>query len=153
MIDRLEKIMTVDGEEHLRRAMELGKGAIFLSAHIGNWEYGAAILAHKGFPINAIGAEQRDPRITEAIVDLRRSAGVKPVGKGLDLKGAISCLKAGEVLAVLLDQDARDMGVVSPFLGFPASTPVGPIKLARKDRKSTRLNSSHRSQSRMPSSA
>jgi KDO2-lipid IV(A) lauroyltransferase len=112
--------------------MERGRGVIFLSAHIGNWEYGAALLAQMGFPVNAIGAEQRDPRITEAIADLRRSAGVKPVGKGLDLKAALSCLRAGEVLAVLLDQDARDSGVVSPFLGFPASTPTGPLKLARK---------------------
>jgi len=132
MIGHIEELVTVEGEEHLRRAMEKGRGAIFLSAHIGNWEYGAALLAHRGFPMNAIGARQRDERITQAIADLRMSAGVKPLAKGLGLKGAVSCLRAGEILAVLLDQDARDAGIVSPFLGFPASTPTGPIRLARK---------------------
>ena len=129
---RLRGMIELRGEEHLREALGKGRGVIFLSAHIGNWEYGAALMAKMGFPMNAIGAEQRDPRITEAIADMRRSVGVNHVGKGLDLKAAVSCLKRGEVLAVLLDQDARDAGVVSPFLGYPASTPIGPIKLARK---------------------
>jgi KDO2-lipid IV(A) lauroyltransferase len=128
----IEEVVSLDGEEHLIDALNRGRGVIFLSAHIGNWEYGAALLAHRGFQVNVIGAEQRDRRITEAIAQLRRSAGVKPIGKGWDLKGALSCLRAAEILAVLLDQDARESGVVSPFLGIPASTPTGPIKLAKK---------------------
>jgi KDO2-lipid IV(A) lauroyltransferase len=82
--------------------------------------------------MNAIGAEQRDDRITRAIASLRASASVKPVGKGLDLRAALTCLRKNEVLAVLLDQDAKDTGVLSSFLGHLASTPVGPIKLASK---------------------
>jgi KDO2-lipid IV(A) lauroyltransferase len=82
--------------------------------------------------MNAIGAEQRDERITQAIADLRSRSGVKPVGKGIDLRAAIGCLRNNEVLAVLLDQDAKDAGILSPFLGHLASTPVGPIKLAKK---------------------
>jgi KDO2-lipid IV(A) lauroyltransferase len=82
--------------------------------------------------MNAIGAEQRDERITKAIADIRAAVGVNPVGKGLDLRAAIECLRRNEVLAVLLDQDARDAGVLSPFLGHLASTPTGPIKLASK---------------------
>jgi KDO2-lipid IV(A) lauroyltransferase len=132
MIDRLDELVSLEGDEHLRKAMGKGRGAIFLSAHIGNWEYGAALLARKGFPVNAIGAEQRDPRITEAFVKLQRSVGINLIGKGLNLKRALSCLRDGEILAVLLDQDARKSGVISPFLGFPASTPIGPIKLAKK---------------------
>jgi KDO2-lipid IV(A) lauroyltransferase len=132
MADRLTDIVDLDGAEFLREALGLGRGVIFLSAHIGNWEYGAALMARMGFPMNAIGAGQRDPRITDAIADTRRSVGVNHVSKGLGLKAALSCLRRGEVLCVLMDQDARDSGVVSPFLGVPASTPVGPIKLAGK---------------------
>ncbi|MDR3331663.1 MAG: lysophospholipid acyltransferase family protein [Synergistaceae bacterium] len=129
---RLDKIVSLSGEEHLRDALGRGRGVIFLSGHIGCWEYGAAMLAKLGFPMNAIGAEQRDDRITDAIAELRRTCGVKPLGKGFDLRAAIECLRKNEILAILLDQDARESGIVSPFLGFPASTPVGPIKLARK---------------------
>ena len=132
MANELDNIVELSGEEHLRNAYNKGRGVIFLSAHFGNWEYGAALMAKRGFPMNAIGAEQRDARITAAIEMLRAGAGVNPVGKGLDLKAAVSCLRKGEILAVLLDQDARDAGLPSPFLGVPASTPVGALKLARK---------------------
>ncbi len=132
MAGELEALVELKGEAHLREAFERGHGVIFLSAHMGNWEYGAALLARHGFPMNAIGADYRDPRFTKAFQELRENAGVKHVGKGLDLKAAISCLRKGEVLAVMLDQDAREAGLVSPFLGVPASTPIGPIKMARK---------------------
>jgi KDO2-lipid IV(A) lauroyltransferase len=132
MSGRLEDMIDLEGEEFLRDALAMGRGVIFLSAHIGNWEYGAALLARRGFPVSAIGAEQRDRRITDAIADTRRSVGVNHVSKGVELKAALSCLKRGEILCVLLDQDAKASGVVSPFLGFPASTPIGPIKLAQK---------------------
>jgi KDO2-lipid IV(A) lauroyltransferase len=132
MCGDIDSLVKVEGEEHIRRALERGRGAIFMSAHIGCWEYGAAVCARHGLPMNAIGAEQRDDRITQAIADLRSSAGVKPLGKGMDLRAAIDCLRKNEVLAVLLDQDARDAGVMSPFLGQLASTPIGPIKLASK---------------------
>jgi KDO2-lipid IV(A) lauroyltransferase len=132
MYPEIDQYVSVRGEEYIWKALERGKGAIFLSGHIGCWEYGAAICSKHGIPMNAIGAEQRDDRITQAIADLRAGAGVKPVGKGFDLRAAIECLRKNEVLAVLLDQDARDDGVLSPFLGHLASTPTGPIKLANK---------------------
>ena len=81
---------------------------------------------------NAIGAEQRDPRITELVATLREAVGVRTIGKGFDLKGALRCLRRGEILGVLLDQDARSAGVVVPFLGYAASTPYGPVKMAAK---------------------
>lgn len=128
----LERRVTVHGEEHLRRALEEGHGVILLTAHFGSWELAAATVAALGFPINAIGAEQRDPRITELVATLREAVGVRTIGKGFDLKGALRCLRRGEILGVLLDQDARSAGVVVPFLGYAASTPYGPVKMAAK---------------------
>ena len=132
MYPEIEKLVTVRGEEHIREALERGKGAIFLSAHIGCWEYGAAACSKLGIPMNAVGAEQRDYRITQAIADLRAGAQVKPVSKGFALRAALECLRRNEVLAVLLDQDAKDAGMLSPFLGHLASTPVGPLKIAHR---------------------
>ncbi len=124
--------MEIHGEEHLKRALAAGKGVILLSAHLGNWEMGAAALARKGYPVNAIGADQRDDRITDLISGIRESCGVRTVGKGFDLKAAFRCLKSGEALAILIDQDAKSHGLVVPFLGLPASTPYGPVKMARR---------------------
>jgi KDO2-lipid IV(A) lauroyltransferase len=132
MVPLLGRYVEVQGEEHLRAALARGRGVLLLSAHLGNWEYGAAELARRGYPINALGAEQRDPGITDLIARIRSAAGLRPLGKGFDLKLALGCLRRGEALAILLDQDAKSRGIVSPFLGRPASTPIGPVKLAAK---------------------
>ena len=126
------KYVHVHGETHLQKILEEGKGVVLLTAHFGNWELSAARLAEMGYPINAIGASQRHHVITELIASLRESAGVRLLGKGFDLRRSVECLKAGEFLGVLLDQDPRDQGVVVPFLGVPASTPPGPVKMVYK---------------------
>jgi KDO2-lipid IV(A) lauroyltransferase len=130
--DDLRDLVEFHGEEHLREALARGKGVLFLSGHVGNWEIGAAAVAERGYPMNAIGTEQRDERITDLIIQKRAQCGVTSVGKGFDLKAAIRCLQRGEALAILIDQDVREKGVVVPFLGLPASTPYGPAKIARK---------------------
>ncbi|HPI97749.1 MAG TPA: lysophospholipid acyltransferase family protein, partial [Synergistales bacterium] len=117
MLNRLDKFITFHGEDNLTRAIEKGKGVIFLTSHMGNWEMLAAQVSAKGYPMNAIGAEQRDRRITDLIFEIRKKCGVKTISKGFDLKSAIRCLKRGEILGVLIDQDVRDKGIVVPFLG------------------------------------
>lgn len=130
--EHLLDYIEIHGEENLAEAFSRGKGVILLTAHFGNWEYIAAAQAVKGYPMNAIGAEQRDPRITELVVSLRAACGVKTMSKGFDLKSAIRCLREGQILGILLDQDFGDNGIVLPFLGIPASTPFGPVKMAAK---------------------
>ena len=132
MGESLDSLVKISGEENLKEALTGGRGVILLTAHFGNWEMAAAALSRKGFPMNAIGAEQRDPRVTDRIAELRESFGVKTISKGFDLKAALRCLQRGEVLGILLDQDPRQKGMVVPFLGLPASTPYGPVKMARK---------------------
>ncbi len=128
----MTELVKTDGYEYLEAAFKEGRGVLLATAHIGNWEYAACMLAQRGLPINALGADQRDDRITELIRELREAGGVHALGKANDLKAMIKALQAGEIIAVPIDQDARRSGVLSPFLGSPASTPVGPAKLASK---------------------
>lgn len=131
---KIDEIVSVHDIENLNDALACGRGVILLTAHLGNWELAAAYLGIKDYPMRAIGAEQRDARITKLISDVRASCGVETIGKGFDLRGAIRCLQEGNILGVLLDQDAKDKGIIAPFLGQPASTPYGPVKLAMKMR-------------------
>lgn len=132
MREKLSSFVSIHGKEHLDKAFKRGKGVILLSGHLGNWEFGAASLALKGYPINAIGADQRDSRVTDLITSIRGECSVKGIGKGFNLKAALGCLRSGEMLCILVDQDAKANGMVVPFLGLPASTPYGPVKIASK---------------------
>ena len=127
----LGSLVQFHGEERLREALARERGVILLSAHMGNWELGAAAVAARKYPMNGIGADQRDERITQLISDTREEYGVKTVSKGFDLKSAIRCLQRREILAILVDQDAGKNGLILPFLGLPASTPYGPVKMAQ----------------------
>ena len=130
MASKLDEVMSVYGEENLREAYEAGKGVFVVTAHIGNWEYAGAWCAQHGYPMNGLGTDQRDERITNLITELRSAGGMKALGKASDLKAMIKALQAGEIIAVPVDQDAKKAGIVSPFLGYPASTPIGMAKLA-----------------------
>ena len=132
MAGRLCEIVSCVGLENLEKAYAAGRGVLIVTAHIGNWEYAAADLAQRGFPVNALGADQRDERITALIGELREAGGVRALGKASDLKAMIRALQKGEMIAVPIDQDAKSSGILSDFLGSPASTPVGPTKLADK---------------------
>ena len=82
MAERIDELVSSEGHEYLFDAVKSGRGAMLATAHIGNWEYSACWLAHHGLPINSLGADQRDERITELIKGLRRAGGAKA------LKGA-----------------------------------------------------------------
>lgn len=132
MVGKIRSLVRVHGEENLRAAMSRGKGVIMATAHLGNWEYAAAWCAQSGYPINGLGTDQRDDRITKLIAALRASGGTRALGKATDLKSMFKALSAGEIIAVPIDQDAKLNGIVSLFLGFPASTPIGVAKLSAK---------------------
>ncbi|MST54553.1 lysophospholipid acyltransferase family protein [Pyramidobacter sp. SM-530-WT-4B] len=127
----VERYVALQGEENLRQALARGRGVILLLGHLDNWEI-ANICVSKKYPLNVVAANQRDQRITDLLMKLRSLAGSRNVQKGQGLKGAIRCLRNGEVLCVLHDQDAKERGLVVPFLGLPASTPTGVAKLAAK---------------------
>lgn len=123
--------VTLKGEENIRSALAEGKGVILLLGHLDNWEI-CNIHASRKYPFHVLGANQRDERINELLAKLRSIGGARNVRKGSGLKAAIDCLRKGEVLCILHDQDAKDKGIVVPFLGEPASTPTGIVKLAAK---------------------
>ena len=127
----VEKYVSYVGRENLQNALDAGKGVILLLGHLDNWEI-ANIYTSRDFPLNVIAANQRDSRINDLLMKLRSLGGARNVQKGQGLKGALRCLRSGEILCILHDQDAKEHGVVVPFLGQPASTPVGIAKLAAR---------------------
>jgi Kdo2-lipid IVA lauroyltransferase/acyltransferase len=122
--------------EAARRALEAalaeGRGAVYATGHIGNWELMAVALARAGFPITAIAKESYDPRLTRLVEGERRRFGVEVIYRGRTGSSAatLRALKRGRVLGLLIDQDTRAPGTFVQFFGEPAFTPVGAAALA-----------------------
>ncbi|MGH7741853.1 MAG: lysophospholipid acyltransferase family protein [Candidatus Eiseniibacteriota bacterium] len=69
----LAEAVEVRGREHLDAAVASKRGVILLSAHFGNWEWGAAALAAHGVPLH-LAARRHGSRTVEAMYERRRRA-------------------------------------------------------------------------------
>lgn len=128
----IEEIVEIKGLFHLEKALAQGKGVVLVSGHIGNWELAGIWLGKKGYPINVIGAPQEDHRLNNLLLQLREKYSIQTIFKGFSFRKAIECLKNGQIVGIMLDQDGGKKGCLVPFLGFPARTSVGPVRLAQK---------------------
>jgi KDO2-lipid IV(A) lauroyltransferase len=128
----ISRIVRVTGKSHLDRALERGAGVIALTGHIGNWEMMGAYFAMMGYPVNVVATTLRDDRLNDVIVGIREKSGMKVLERRKGTIGAMRCLKRGEILGVLIDQDTSVESVEVEFLGVPAKTAVGPVRLSAK---------------------
>ncbi|MDI3547368.1 MAG: Kdo2-lipid lauroyltransferase/acyltransferase [Halanaerobiales bacterium] len=130
--DNFRRYIRVENEEILKQALERGKGVIIYGAHFGNWEWMGAVISLLGYPFNAIVRKQNNPYFDARINQIRRGKGVRIIPKGMSVRKAYRCLKRGEGLLVLGDQDARSHGWEVTFFGQKTSTFPGAVQLARR---------------------
>ena len=127
--DNIRKYVTMEGEEHLREALQDGKGVVLATAHSGNWELLGAALAMCGFPLVAVVQRQTNAAMDRFINEYRTIAGMKIEYK-TGVRDMVRLLHAGKIIGLLMDQDAHH-GVFVDFFGREASTPPGAAALSR----------------------
>jgi KDO2-lipid IV(A) lauroyltransferase len=123
---------TVRGEEHLKRALEKGKGVIGVSAHLGNFTLIGARLAASGYRFNVVVKQPRDLRLANLIDDYRARIGIQTISARPRRETARKILKAlrkNEVVLLIADE-FKSGGVKVKFLGRIARAPRGPATLA-----------------------
>jgi len=131
--ESLRDLIHFDGEEHLKEALEKGRGALVLSAHLGNWELVGLKLVQRGYPIAIVTKVARGRAVDEFLTKSREGAGIKVFrGRGL-FRESLRHLAQGGVLGSVLDQNARRReGVFVPFFGRQACTLKSLALLARR---------------------
>jgi KDO2-lipid IV(A) lauroyltransferase len=127
-----KRIISVAGRQHLDAALAKGKGVIAVTGHVGNWELLSAYVSSTGCRVSVLATRMKDARLDDVVVGLRRQLGVVVLERSRGLREALRCLRRGEVLGVLIDQDTSVDSVVIDFLGRPAKTAVGPVKIAAR---------------------
>lgn len=114
------------------RALARGKGVVFVTAHVGNWELLARHVALEGYPAVAIGKETSDPRTTALIERFRHAGKLRVIWRGRDgaAKDMLRALRSNSILGLLIDQDTKVQSVWVPFFGHLAKTPRAAADLA-----------------------
>jgi KDO2-lipid IV(A) lauroyltransferase len=113
------------------QALALGKGAICMTGHFGNWEYLGALVALR-YPMVYLYQEQNNPYVDALIRDIRTRMRMPTIPRGTALRGILKALRQKKFVAILADQDAGSNGLFVNFLGRPASTGRGPAAFVLK---------------------
>lgn len=127
----LERVVESRGWEHLDRALAAGKGVIFVTLHIGCFDFASAVVANRGYKVNVIAESFEPPKLNELIQRQRRLDGINIIPLENPTRPIIGALRRNELLALLVDRPMPD-GVTVDFFGAPTSMPAGAAALALK---------------------
>ncbi|MCU0482920.1 MAG: hypothetical protein MUC54_01370 [Chloroflexi bacterium] len=115
--------------------LEAARGAdgrlIIVAAHLGNPEIGAAAIAHHGLPIGLVADDTAYEGLVEAMHAPRRAWGVELI-PWRNLREVFRVLRAGKVLALLVDWGYRPDGIPVRLFGHWTTLPAGPATLAAR---------------------
>jgi len=126
-------ISGASNDEAIGKALEAGKGAILLTAHLGNWELGGMILKALHLPVNIVyfpdriwGVEKSRRRYRE-----RKGVGQLSIGSSpFSLVSMVQALRKNEIVCLQGDRNYGRRGIRVDFFGGPVTFPPGPILLA-----------------------
>jgi KDO2-lipid IV(A) lauroyltransferase len=122
----LSLIDDVEGWHHIDDALAKGKGVVFVTGHIGNWELAGACVAARGVPLDAIARGMANPLVDDYVTKVREATGMVIVHDSEAVRRAPRSLRANRGVAFIADQGV--LGLAStyvPFFGRPAKTPRG----------------------------
>jgi KDO2-lipid IV(A) lauroyltransferase len=130
----IKSIAFVENFDTIQESIKKGKGVLFASAHTGNWEITATIMAQMGIPVNVVAKKIYIDGLNDMLLKYRESKNIKVIlreslDSGIKL---LRALKKGETIAMLIDQDVDVPGVFVNFFGQRAWTPSGLAVLALK---------------------
>ncbi|MEW5882806.1 MAG: lysophospholipid acyltransferase family protein [Armatimonadota bacterium] len=113
-----------EGLDLIHEALSEGKGAILITAHIGNWERMAHYFALNGIPLSVIARDANDQVSNQVVNRTRRSQGFDVYSRTTAARRVLRDLQQNRCVGILPDQNAQEAFV--PFFGKPAGTVLGP---------------------------
>lgn len=129
--ERLNRLIRVEGREHLQKALAQDKGIIVLTAHFTSLETGSSILKELFPGIKAVYRPQPNAMIDAMISRGRQRIVAEQIPKD-NIRAMVRTLRDGGTVAYLADLAGRGNNrALVPFFGEPAMTTTAVSKLAR----------------------
>ncbi len=128
---KMERLVTLEGREHLDAAIRDGRGVILLSAHFTTLEMSGRILAANSPPFDAVYRKNKSAFITE-IQRSNREVSADDTIEKRDIKKMVRSLRGGRPVWYAPDQSYDRKGAeVIEFFGVPCMHTTATSTLAR----------------------
>ncbi|MFC1808839.1 ELM1/GtrOC1 family putative glycosyltransferase [Candidatus Omnitrophota bacterium] len=125
-------VISEESKKRIERARKRGKGGIFLTAHLDNWELAGYYSAATGYPLKVLVTEQKISKVNELLNHYRELCGNTVIGKGMPLRDMMNALSHNELMAIVGDQGGARDDMYLRFFNRLAATPQGAFRIAQK---------------------
>ena len=120
-----------EGLEYFEEARRRGKGVLFATAHLGNWELSAYAHALLTAPMHVVVRPLDNPWLDRLVERRRTGSGNRVIAKRDFARAILAALKRNEAVGVLIDQNSTpEHGTFVDFFGVAACAGTGFAKIA-----------------------
>lgn len=122
------------GWEHFQAASAKKRGVLFVTVHLGNWEFGAPLLTQRGVKLQVITLAEPQARLTEMRQAARARWGIETLALGDNPFASVEiirCLEANHAVALLMDRPPAATAVRVHLFGQSFAASISAAELAR----------------------
>ncbi len=122
-----------EGFQHFEEALSRGRGVLFATAHMGNWELSAFAHSLMARPMHVVVRPLDNRKIDEIVEGYRSLSGNTLIQKTDAARTILKALARNEAAGILIDQNSSlDQGVFVDFFGIPACANAAFAKIAAR---------------------
>ncbi|MGZ6778496.1 MAG: phosphatidylinositol mannoside acyltransferase [Mycobacterium sp.] len=122
------------GREHIRAALDAGKGAVMPLPHSGNWDMAGVWMVQHFGTFTTVAERLKPESLYKRFMDYRESLGFEMLpltgGERPPYEVLKERLQDNKIVCLMADRDLTRSGVEVDFFGEPTRMPAGPAKLA-----------------------
>jgi KDO2-lipid IV(A) lauroyltransferase len=120
----LRERVTIDGLEHVQAALDRGRGAFLISAHLGNFELMIRRFGLAELPLLLLGRPLRNELLYAQITRSRTRFGkIELIDRKRSAMPMARALRANKLVGILMDQRVRrSQGILAPLFGLRCTT-------------------------------
>jgi KDO2-lipid IV(A) lauroyltransferase len=111
-----------EGEDRVRAAHALGKGALLYTGHFGYWEINALVHGLVLGPMAVLARPLDNPLLNDLLERVRARTGNSVIYRRGALRRVLRTLEANQAVALLIDQHVHSDAVFVDFFNRPAAT-------------------------------
>jgi lauroyl/myristoyl acyltransferase len=131
--EEMERRISLDGLEHIDRAVAAGSGIVLALPHMGNWDAAGHWLCLRGYRMTAVAEELEVRRVFELFLRHRRALGMNIVPLSAERRVAeelVGLIGQNHLITLVADRDLTGRGVEVQMFGATRQLPAGPALLS-----------------------